>query len=155
MRCLPITLVVASAGLLFAEEGARFGVAADLKAYPQDSPKAALASVLKAIDGGKIDYVLAQLTDPKFVDERIKRVHAGKFELQVAETKGKLDAPAVKQLRKFAAEGEWESDEDRAVVRLKDDADRIVAFRKVGDRWYLENRNKPDRPKETPKKGKK
>ena len=44
----------------------RFGVASDFSSYPQATPKEALSSVLKAIDNKRIDYLLAQLSDPLF-----------------------------------------------------------------------------------------
>src|SRR5262245_61113248 len=62
-----------------AQDTARYGISLDVKTYPQATAKEALASVLKAIDARKIDYLVAQLADPSFVDDRVKRVYAGKF----------------------------------------------------------------------------
>src|SRR4051812_1621842 len=45
----------------------RFRVTPDLKAYPQGTAKEALASVLEAVKKKRIDYLLAQLTDPEWV----------------------------------------------------------------------------------------
>ena len=36
------------------------------------TPKEALASVLKAADAGRFDYLTAQLADPSFIDDRVK-----------------------------------------------------------------------------------
>jgi hypothetical protein len=123
----------------------RYGLAADPANYPQATPKEALASALKAIDDKRIDYLLAQLTDPQFVDGRVQG-NGGHFEDLVKETTAKLAAApgTVKQLRRFLKEGEWKADDASATVRLKDVDDRAVHLRKAEGRWFLENRNKPD-----------
>jgi hypothetical protein len=135
-----------SAGLFAAADGpkpdARYGVEVDLKTYPQATPKEALASVLKAADAGKFDYLAAQLADPAFIDDRVKSVLAGSFAEQVKDTRARLDPPALKQLHRFLDEGEWTTDDASASVRLKDLTDRAVFFRKIDGRWYLEHRSK-------------
>ena len=121
----------------------RYGVVADLKSYPQGSPKETFGSVLKTIEAGRIDYLLAQLTDPAFVDERVKRLFGGKFDQQVAETKAKLDPPTVKQLHRFHDKGAWSEENAKAAVSLNDVPERVVNLKKIGPRWYLENHNRP------------
>jgi hypothetical protein len=130
----------------------RYGIEANLRDYPQETPKETLASVLQAIERGRINYLLAHLADPAFVDKRVKEVYGGDFEELVRETTGKLaDNPAaVKELQRFLKEGEWEAAETSASVKLKDVKDRQVFFRKVGPRWYLENRQKPEPAKTEP-----
>lgn len=120
----------------------RYGIAADLKTYPQAMPKEALASVVKAIEGRHIDYLLAQLADPPWVDRRVEG-NGGSFDELVKETAAKLvdDPGALKRLRRALQEGEWQTDEASAVVRLKE-GDMAVFFRKAGGRWYMENRKK-------------
>ena len=49
----------------------RYGVNGRIKAYPQDTPKAALKSTLAAIEKSDYSYLVAQLLDPKFVDETV------------------------------------------------------------------------------------
>lgn len=49
----------------------RYGVAVNLDAFPQNTPKAALGSVIRAAEKGKTDYLAAHLLDPKFVDDRV------------------------------------------------------------------------------------
>jgi hypothetical protein len=122
----------------------RYGVEADLEKYPQDAPPRALASVVKAIQGNQIGYLLAQLSDPAFVDKRVQEVHGGKFEEMVRETMKKLaDNPAaLKELQRFAKEAEWDPVDDTAMAQLKDVKDRRVFMRKIQGRWYLENRQK-------------
>jgi hypothetical protein len=126
----------------------RFGVHADLKDYPQATPQDGLASVLAALDNGRVDYLLAQLTEPAFVDRRIKQVYGGEFDEFVREATTKMnDSPdSVKELRRFLKEGEWTKGETTASAGLKDIRDRKVFFRKVGDRWYFENRQRPEPP---------
>ena len=50
---------------------ARYGVAASVAAYPQGSPKEALASAIKALDRSSFDTLAAHLLDPKLVDDRV------------------------------------------------------------------------------------
>jgi hypothetical protein len=117
----------------------RHGIVADLKSYPQGTAKEALASVLKAIDAKRIDYLVAQLADPAFVDDRVKRIYGGKFAEQVEDTCGRLDPLTVKQLRRFLKDGTWKNDKTEAVVRLKDVKDRCVRLRRRDGRWFLEH----------------
>ena len=126
----------------FAVEPARFGVEINLKSFPQATPKEALASALKVVDLKRVDYLMAHLTDPDWVDRRVELYQGGFAEL-VREATAKLDAPAVKQLRRFLDEGDFETLDTGAVVRHKKVPDRIVRFRKVGDRWFLRNMHKP------------
>ena len=125
------------------EPAQRYGIDADLENYPQNDAKAALASVHKAIDEKKIDYLLAQLCDPQWVDSRVKKVHGGKFEECVKETTDRLaiEPGIVEELRKFLREGTWGGDETEARVSLKD-SDHQVSLHKIENRWYLKNENK-------------
>src|SRR5262249_48925311 len=126
------------------EPAKRFGIGVRLKEYPQSTPKEALASVLATIKDNNIAYMLAQLADPEFVDKRLKELHDGKFNELVQETTSTIaDNPAsVKQLEQFLKAGEWEASDKSAVVKLKDFKDRQVYFRKVGDRWFMKNKQK-------------
>jgi hypothetical protein len=140
---------LAGAAGLFAAEGAakpgaRYGVEPDLTTYPQDVPKAALDSVLKAANAGKFDYLAAQLADPSFIDARVKELFGGNFEEQVKDTRARLDSVALKELRRFLSDGEWMIGDAEASVRLKDVGERAVTFRKIGGRWFLEHPSKPN-----------
>jgi hypothetical protein len=145
MRTAAVLLAVLLAGAAPAKDkrAARYHVEPNLEVYPQDKPKTALESVLRAIDRKRIDYLLAQLADPKFVDERV-RMNGGDFDRFVKETTEHLaeDPTLAKQLRRILKEGEWESGETTASAYLKDNKDKRVYLRKVGDRWYFENRQK-------------
>jgi hypothetical protein len=119
MRC-GIVLVVSLTAFGDGEPAARYGIAPDLKAFPQAMAKEALASVLKAVEAQRIDYLVAQLADPAFVDDRVKRLYAGQFEPQVEDTRTRLDPPTVELLKRFLKDGEWTEDKERVTVRLKD-----------------------------------
>jgi hypothetical protein len=144
-------LVVLSAGVAqqAKQPPARYDIEADLDNYPQSEPKAALESVLKAIDKKKIDYLLAQLSDPQWVDNSVQKVYGGKFHDLVKETAAKLatDPTEVEELRRFLREGTWDTGDAEAHATLKDVQDRRVSFRKIEGRWYLENQKKPDKGK--------
>ena len=141
-------LAGAAAGEKATEPAKRDGIEADLKTYPQGTPQETLASVLKAIDDKRIDYLAAQLTDPKFVDQRVKET-GGSFDDLVREGRAKLldDPGPAKLLRRFLKEGDWQLGDDTASVRLKDVKDRGAYFRRENGRWFLENRFQPETDK--------
>lgn len=145
MRVGIVILLGLVGGAVAAEGGAdqRYGIAADLATYPQGTARQALASALEAIDAGKFDYLVAQLADPSFVDDRVKRVYGGRFEEQVQDTRERLDPSTVKLLRRFLEDGKWDVDEKTATARLEGVGDRVVRLRQKGGRWYLEHRSTP------------
>jgi hypothetical protein len=121
----------------------RYGIAPDLQSYPQGTPQEGLASVLKAVGAGRFDYLVAQLADPAFVDDRVKRVYGGRFEQQVEDTRVRLDPLAVKLLGRFLKEGTWTVTKTEARADLEDVPDRAVYLRRRDGRWFLEHRNRP------------
>jgi hypothetical protein len=125
-----------------AEPATRHGVSSNLKNFPQATPKEALASALKAVDLKRVDYLLAHLVDTEWVDRRAD-LYQGGFPELVRESTAKLDGPSVKQLQRFLSEGEFETLDASAVVRLPKTPDRVVRLRKVGERWFLRNLSKP------------
>jgi hypothetical protein len=137
--------VFASAAQAWPDEtpAKRFGIEADLKSYPQATPKETLGSLLKAVGNKRVDYVLAQLADPEWVDGRVKQTGGG-FAALVEESTARLvdDPAAVKRLEKLHASGEWKIETDAASVRLKDSDIPALFYRKVNGRWYVENRKK-------------
>lgn len=122
-------------------EGTRYGIAPDLKMYPQSTAKEALASIVKAVEAKRVDYVAAQLADPSFVDDRVKRLYGGRFAEQVNDTSARLNPSAIKLLQRFLKDGTWREEKNRVVVQLKDEERRLY-FKKDGDRWFVENANK-------------
>jgi hypothetical protein len=129
--------------LLAAGAGERYGIAPDPKTYPQASPKEAMASALKAAEAGRFDYLVAQLADPEWVDDRVKRLYGGRFDSQVEDTRARLGPPTLKLLRRFLTDGAWQEQGERASARLKDVPDSRVHLRRLGGRWYLEHRFAP------------
>lgn len=121
----------------------RFGVEIDKDGFPQSTPKDALRSVLKAAEVGRFDYLVAHLVDPAYVDQQVKE--AGPFEkfVRVVKDRWANDPENSKELRRFLSDGEWEETADTATAKLKDLKSRQVFLKKVGARWYLENRTKP------------
>jgi hypothetical protein len=145
MRILTgLWLLLLAVGFVGAADPApRYGVAADPKTYPQATPQETLASALKAVDDKRFDYLVAQLSDPAFVDDRVRRLHGGNFAAQVTDTQTRLDPSTVKLLGRFLKDGKWTVEGRQAVVRLDDVRDRAVLLKQIDGRWYLEHRNKP------------
>jgi hypothetical protein len=142
---IPLLLLLALVlpASLSAQAEKRYGIAADAKTFPQATPKEALASVLKAIEAKKFDYLVARLAEPGFIDDRVKRLYGGKFEEQVADTRTRLDPPTVKQLGKFLKDGKWTVDKTSALVQLDDVKDRVVRLVNKDGAWYLSHRFDP------------
>jgi hypothetical protein len=144
MRLLAILAVLGLFPVVaVAEETARYGVALDPTTFPQATPQQLLASLLKAIEAKRFDYIVAQLAEPTWIDDRIKRLYAGKFEEQVADTRARLDPGAVKLLQRLAKEGEWQIADKEAHLSAKEIADRSVYLKKIGERWVLEHKQSP------------
>jgi hypothetical protein len=130
----------------------RYGVEVDLKRYPQKTPQEALQSILKTFDGDRMYYLAAHLTDPKYVDERVKEHKRGlkgpkeaqelvAFEEVVKEIARhfKEDPALVRSLQQLGREGEWKVGADEASVGLKGIVRRAF-FRRAEERWFLQNR---------------
>ena len=143
MRLPLLLLVLAVPASLAAQSPKRYGVAADAKTFPQATAKEALASVLAAVEAKKFDYLVAHLADPAFVDDRVKRLYAGKFEEQVEDTRTRLDAATVKQLGKFLKDGKWTVDKTSAIVQLDGVTDRVVRLVGKDGSWFLSHRFDP------------
>jgi hypothetical protein len=140
---LSLSLAPAARGDKPAES--RYGVKPDLMTYPQAAAKDALASVIKAVADKRIDYVVAQLADPDYIDDKVANRFGGKFDEQIEDTRIQMNPATLKLFERFLKDGEWVGGrgEDTECVRLKDVSDRCIYFRRVGGRWYLQNNNKP------------
>ena len=122
--------------------------------FPQKTPAEAMASIVKAIDRQKIDYLLAHMADPLhveyWVEQYKKDVNKGKdegkrllaFDRLVAETSTyyQNDPLIVRDLRIFARDAKWEEREDLAIGSSEKVPARKIYLRKFGDRWFLENK---------------
>ena len=151
MKCTVLTIVLLVMPTVSAQEKApaRFNIESDLDRLSQKTAKDTLRSVLTAIEAKRINYVLAHLADPVFVDQRVKDT-GGRFEVMVQETTKKLDSDAesLPELRKFLTDGEWKEEETTASASCKDVRGKMIYFKKIGNRWFLENRTSPAKDKE-------
>jgi hypothetical protein len=70
------------------------------------------------------------------------------FQRLIADIREKsTDDPGhLKELRRFARDGAIEESGDTAKVSLRDIKDRAVYLKKIGQRWYVENRQIEDKP---------
>lgn len=128
---------------LAADMPARYGVEADVKKYPQATPREALASVLKAVGAKDFRYLAAHLADPEFIDGRVKGVYAGKFSEQVDDTASRLDALVVKQLSRLAKDGKWAVGKSEATVTSEELPGKAARFIEKGGRWFMLHRSDP------------
>lgn len=133
----------------------RYGYEVSPALYPQKDPKEALASVVKAILNKRVDYLVAHLAEPEFVDKRVadyaKDLTGGEdsktllaFDRLVKETAAHFagDPVQVRELAEFAKDAEWEAAGDKATGKLKTIPTRRVYMKKIQDRWFLENKQK-------------
>ena len=176
----------------------RFGIAVKMKAYPQDTPKKALASAVDAVEKGDIAYLVAHLLDPGFIDlrlsERARQFEANleldlsrqrdfqlanrdrfapedrlptdraKFEsliqarsrqlafrqlIRDVEAKLLNDPQAMKDLRKIMRDGVYSEEPGGTKATHPDVKNSALYLRKLGDRYFLENRQE-DTPKKDP-----
>jgi hypothetical protein len=134
----------------------RYGIELDTKKYPQSNPKEALGSVLKAIGDNRVDYLLAHLADPAFVDKRIgtyasqldpslneqTRIVVAFDRLLKRTIENFLDDPTkLEELKRFFKDGDWADQESIAVASLKNQKARQVFMKRIGDdRWVLQDR---------------
>lgn len=49
-----------------------YGVPLRLRVFPQETPQAAVRSVIEAVEKGETAYLVAHLLDPQFVDDRVE-----------------------------------------------------------------------------------
>ncbi len=142
----------------------RFGIPADPEMYPQTSPKQLLASLQKAFDRKRVDYILAHLLDPPFADRKIDQYYQLRFGKSRNEerelTREQLDAREKQALELFVAEvnEHFSTESKQAVIffrLLKDgnveqsgtmatvthpSAGRLVlTLRSYEGRWFMAN----------------
>jgi hypothetical protein len=118
----------------------RFGVLPNVELYPQSEPKELLNSVVKALQQGRVEYLLAHLTDPSFIESRMRNSNASFSELvEVAKAKLKEDPDLYRSIRIIAREGELAEQGDVAMFSHKDFKDRKIFVVKIGQRWFIRN----------------
>ena len=155
MRTAFVLLFALAVGQAPSKLAKRYGLDVNLNQFPQKTPKDSVESIANAIEGNRVDYLLAHLADPEFVDKRVgeyTKALVGSdeaktslaFDRLVKETAlfYKTDPLLVKELREFARSGEWEGDDQKATAKVKTVPTRRVFLKKIEDRWFLENRQK-------------
>ncbi|HEV3146976.1 MAG TPA: hypothetical protein VGZ47_24015 [Gemmataceae bacterium] len=125
----------------------RYGVKADVEAYPQGSAKEAMKSIATALERTRVDYLLAHLTDPVFVDAKV-REFKGDFQAFVRDSDEHLSDPKKRQeFLRFLKEGTVQESGTTAKVTHPDVPKKQMTFRQSGGRWFLENENEAEKPK--------
>ena len=154
-----LVLVLLGAAAAAQDEGKkktppRFGFDMDEMTFPQKSPAEAMKSIAAALGCKKVDYLLAHLADPSYVDYWVDRYKVefpeGKeegrrllaFDRLVRETNRYFedDPLIVKDLQIFAKEAKWAEEGGLATGTVDTIPARKVFLRKIGERWFLENK---------------
>src|SRR5262249_54885157 len=149
MRLIAMTVVFCVATALPAQDDSklakRYTYEVNARDFAQSTPQETLKSVVKAIAGGKVEYMLAHLVDPEFVDAKVEKykelVTQGKKEAKafsafrrlVKETEEHFleDPELVQQLKRFIKEGEWKEDKGTAVASVKSLVGRHVFMKQI------------------------
>lgn len=153
-----LTLTLLGAAALIAQESdldKRYGYDVNIDRYPQAKPTDAMQSILKCIQDNQLDYMLAQLADPAFVDKRVAENvtrFQGKeeakivlaFDLLVKQTAEHFrdDPTLVREMKRISEEGEWTVENDQASAKLPILPGRTVNMKQIKGRWFLENKQK-------------
>jgi hypothetical protein len=141
-----------------------FGIPAETEFYPQDSPKQAMASIAKALDRGRYEYLLAHLVDPIYTDATFLKFYRRKFgkspeddrsipaadqaarvkealEAFIAEVKNDRASEPKKALRleRLLKSGNVEESGTTARVTLKDEPGVSLTLQQIEGRWYMSN----------------
>lgn len=124
------------------KESARFGIALDEASFPQSTPENLRKSLLKALNSDNIDYMLAHLVNPLFIDKNVKEVHEGSFAKQVAETREKLKKGLKSPLESLLKDGKLEVTEKSASLKDSNLKDFIITMKLENNKWYMENNKK-------------
>ncbi len=87
--------------------------------------------------------------DPKGFAEAVRREAALRaFRQVVADIHGTLaeNPDHLKDFRRFARAGQFTDLGETATATLPDVKDRQISFRRVGDRWFVEDGKRPEQP---------
>lgn len=124
------------------KENSRYGIALDEASFPQNTPENLRKSLLKALNSDKIDYMLAHLAHPGFIDKNVREVHEGDFAKQVAETRGKLKNGLRVPLESLLKDGKLEASEKSASLKDPTLKDFVINMKLENNKWYMENNKK-------------
>jgi hypothetical protein len=129
----------------------RLNVTPSYDNYPQGNPKETAASILRALNRERFDYLVAHLIEPSFVDERIKITKAKPQEVIDSVRNRFLDDPAtLKNLKKILGEGNITEDADKATVTFGEVKGLEVHLVKLGERWFIRNERSGATPEKAP-----
>lgn len=134
----------------------RFKIDLDLRNFPQATPEDTLKSVVRAINTKNMDYLMAHLADPVYVDFQIDRIKMDfakgsdsakilvAFDKVVQQLRSHFqqDPSLIQELRKLNEKAQWEVGNDTAIARMPNVLNRAAYFKKINNRWYLENRRR-------------
>lgn len=124
------------------KESGRYGIAVDEATFPQNSPENLRKSLLKALESDKIDYMLAHLAHPAFIEKNVREVHEGDFSKQVSETKEKLKNGLKTPLETLLKTGKLESSEKAGTIKDPGLKDFVIHMKLENNKWYMENNKK-------------
>ena len=121
-----------------AKDGRRFGISLNTDFYPQDSPKNTLASLIRALDKERYDYIAAHLLNPAYVDEQL-RASAPTFENEAREhvvsealdKKGFSKEFIGNRVQELAAQENFANLVRRVKTTLEDNPDSVKELRKL------------------------
>ena len=147
----------------------RYGVTAELELYPQTSPKQAMITITKAIQRNRMDYLIAHLVDPAFIDAKFVQFYRVKFNRTPTDdrehpdrekrTKEAFEA-MLKEIGTHMADDPKRSiyfdkllkdgtidaaGGTKATVTHREVPGMVLTLRQVDGRWYLANENEPEK----------
>jgi lambda repressor-like predicted transcriptional regulator len=129
-------LVTASAAAEEANPNLRYGIPVDPTHFSQDGAQQTVRSIVRALDDGKVSYMLAHLIAPEDIDAKLKFDRAALRRLA-----GKATAASTEKLRNALVDhleqGRWIIKGGRALSEVQDRAD--LTLERVGGRWYMHN----------------
>lgn len=183
-------------------ETQRFGVPLNLRLYPQDTPKAALQSLLNAVEKKQYAYLAAHLLDPAVVEARLDdrlvlfldvaekelqqewlrqkqevvpqsqrlpadperwkalvrqlaREYAFRELVRQIQQRLEEEPQTVRSLARILVSGTFAENGDTAKASHPQVDDGVVFFRRVEQRWFIENRREESPPSVVPKEPRK
>ena len=156
-RLFGIVLLLCVSTPVFAQLNAvqrdeRYKVVVNPVRYPQSTPEETMQSVGKALNDQDLVYLMAWLTDPDYVDSRVKplmdKYQGGTederalvaFEELVNQIALHFERQPslIQELRQFVTEGKWNM--ELKAIEVPDIQSRRVFLKEVKGRWVLENR---------------
>ncbi|MCS7270477.1 MAG: hypothetical protein NZ703_05275, partial [Gemmataceae bacterium] len=105
----------------------RYGIALNTRLYPQDNPKAALQSLLTALEKKQYAYAVAHLLDPDVVDKRINE----RMVLYLAQAEKDLQQQRQREQQQLIPPSQRLSSDPKRWKALVEQTAREYAFREL------------------------